>query len=329
MSVFKDFSKAVFGKIADKNKRPLPKSERYYEDEPENKLQPYVKFSVFIAVALVVVLGAVTVIFAVNHNNNALAMFNKASSNNFDCGSFSYDVSVGINGERYMHYDGSMEFDLDKQIMNSFYHATYEDYEYDAVVYGEGVKSSRGNFYGGKWSVDDYSEKALDFFDFYRDYRKGDFDAGAMMRFTNTNDKFNATQLELAFEDIIKELSKGKNMRSVMHQEIVAENGYTTVSFTPELDTVFYIITSEIGSAFASADDFNSFKESVEASTKSLSEAQLILTYTINAEGYLTQCSLDYTVGDKSYFIDASFSEFENAKVEIPEDFFTVAHIEK
>lgn len=329
MSVFNNFLETVKGKIIGKNKKPLPKSERYYEDEPEDKLQSHLKFSLFIAIAVIVVLGAITVIFAVNHSNNAFVMFNKASTNNFECGSFSYDVSVGINDETYMKYDGSMEFDLNKQAMKSSYYAMYNDYSYDAVVFGEGVESYRGNFYGGKWSVDDYSEKALDFYDFYRDYRKGNFDAGAMMRFTNTNDTFNAPQLERAFEDIMKELSKGKNMRSVMHQEIVVDDESTTVKFTPDLEEVFYLITSKIGAAFSSADDYSNFKESVELSTNNLANANMVVTYSISGDGYLTQCSLDYKIGDKSYFIDANFSDFGEAKVDIPDDFFTAADIEK
>ena len=183
---------SIFDHVLKIKKKPLPKSERFYEEEEESVIKKYLRFPVFVGLGLVLVAFVIILMFLFNHNNNALAMFNKASSNVFESGSFHYDVCAGVNGTTYMQYKGDMEFDLDKQLMNSSYHAVYEDYEYDAVVYGSGTQSHRGNYYGGKWSVEDYSEKALDFFDFYKDYRKGEFDAGAMLRFTDSSDVFNA-----------------------------------------------------------------------------------------------------------------------------------------
>lgn len=310
-----------------KKSQPLPKSERYYEDEPENRFKQYLRFPVFVTVALVLVVAIIISIFAINRNNNAFVMFNKAVANNFDCGSFKYDVDAGINGMIYMKYDGEMEFDLQSQKLKSVYHAAYENYEYDAVVYGEDVTAYRGNYYGGKWSVEDYSEKALDFYDFYRDYRKGDFDAGAAVRFTDTTDVFNPQQLGESVERIFRELSKPGNMKNIMCQDIKIDDTSTTVTFKPQLEEVFYLISANIGSAFSSADEYAEFKANVENSTINLSSADLTITYVVDDNGYLSDFSLSYSIGSNTYFIQAKFSEFEEAKVEIPEGFLKAANI--
>lgn len=314
--------------IFDRNKKPRLKSESYYEDESENIVKKYLKFPVFVTVALLLVLLIIIIsMFVVNHNNNAFVMFNRASSKAFDSGSFHYSVDAGINGTSYMQYEGDMEFDLNSQVMNSVYHAVYENYEYDSVVYSKGANAYRGNFYGGKWSVDDYSKKTLDFFDFYRDYRKGDFDAGAAVRFADCNDIFNAKQLEESVDNIFSQLSGARNMKTVMGQEISVVDGETTVVFTPQLEEVFAVVVSEVGSAFSSADAYADFKESVENSQEKLSSAQMTISYTIGTEGYLADFSLNFTVDNNTYFIIAELSQFGEAEVVIPQDFLTAANI--
>ncbi len=313
--------------IFDRNKKPRLKSESYYDDANENRVKRYLKFPVFVGAALLLVVLIIVFMFVVNHNNNAFVMLNKASVRAFDSGSFHYSVDAGINGTSYMQYEGDMEFDLNAQVMNSNYHAVYENYEYDSVVYSKGANAYRGNLYKGKWSVDDYSDKMLDFFDFYRDYRKGDFDAGAAVRFTDSNDVFNAQQLKESVNDIFSQLSSTRNMNTVMGQEIKALDGETTVIFTPQLKEVFDLVVSEIGSAFSGADAYAAFKESVENSEEKLSLAQMTMSYTISREGYLTDFSLNYTVDNNTYFIIAKLSEFGEAEVVIPQDFLTAANM--
>ncbi len=314
--------------IFDRNKKPRLKSESYYEEETESRAKQLLKFPVFVCVAFALVVLVIVFIFVVNNNNNSFVLLNKASVKAFDSGSFHYSVDAGINGTSYMQYDGDMEFDLDSQVINSVYHAVYENYEYDAVVCGNGANAYRGNFYKGKWSVDDYSEKMLDFFDFYRDYRKGDFDAGAAVRFTDSNDIFNAQQLEESVNDIFSQLSNTRNMNTVMGQEVRVENGETTVVFTPDIKEILDLVVSEIGSAFSGADAYAEFKESVENSEEKLSSAQMTMSYTVNRDGYLTDLSFNYTVDHNTYFIIAKLSDFSQTEVVVPQDFLTAADID-
>ena len=310
-------------------KKPLLKSERYYEDEPEViDVKKYIRFSVFVGVALVLIAAVVITMFAVNYKNNTFVMFNKASSKNFDCGSFSYDIAVGVNDETYMKYDGVMEFDLKDRKIESFYHAVYQGYEYDAVTYAQGDKAVRGNYFDGKWTTEDYTDRSLDFYAFYNRYRKGGFNAGAATRFTQTNRMFNSNQLRSSVEDIIDELTKPAVVRSTLHQEVLAENGQTKVTFRPEMDKVFEVIVDHIGPAYTSVNEFTQFKSSVENSVLNLQSTDVLVTYTIDEKGYLSYVYMGYEVENDNYYIEIKMDDFKEAQAEIPESFFTAAGIE-
>lgn len=310
-------------------KKPLLKSERYYEDEPVGiDVKKYLKFSVFVGVALVLVVAVVLTMFAINYKNNTFVMFNKASSKNFDCGSFSYDISVGVNDDEYMKYDGSIEFDLKRRNIASFYHAVYEDYKYDAVTYAQGAKAIRGNYFEGKWTIEDYTDRALDFYAFYNRYKNGKFNAGAATRFTQTNRMFNSNQLRNSVEEIIKELTKPSVVHGVLHQEVLTENNETKVTFKPEMDKVFEVIVDHIGPAYTSANAFTQFKADVENSVLSLQGTDAFVTYTINEKGYLSYVYLGYEVENDNYYIEINMDDFKSAQAEIPESFFTASGIE-
>lgn len=317
-----------FLSIFEKKKKPLLKSERYYEQEEENVNKKYLKFPFFVAVGLILVVAVIVIMFVVNIDNNPLKMFNKASAKLLDCSGFSYEVSAGKNGETYMYYQGAMELDVENQTLESSYHAVYDNYEYDATVYAKGIEAYRGNYFDGKWSVEDYSQKSLDFFDFYRDYRKGDFDAGAALRFTGMNDVFSAPNLEESFEKISKELTSPSGLNKILCSEVRTENDVTVVTFNPNVKELFGVITRNIGSAYASAKAYTEFKESVDYSADNLEKAQLTLSYTIDGNGYLTDILFNYTIGNDNYVIEVHTSDFENADAEISQGFLTAAGID-
>lgn len=308
-----------------------PSGADYYDDENEQVsfFERFSKFNVFVIVALVVVVLIIGITFAVNYDNNALQMFQKSSTKNFESGSFEYNVSASIDGVTYMDYTGQIEVDLNPQQFKSVYHAVYENYEYDAVAYAEGTQAYRGNYYGGKWSIEDYTDRALDFFDFYRDYRKGEFDAGAAVRFTQTNSTFNAEQFKISVDNIINELSKSSNMNDILHAETVNTETGTTVTFTPDMSLLTDVIVDNIGSAYTSANSYNEFKEAVENSRSNLDSAVLVLTYSIDNSGFLTEFCIDYTINGTTYDIVVKMSGFGQAQAQIPEGFYIAAGIEQ
>lgn len=313
-----------------KKKRPLTKSERYYEEEPVSTWEKMKKFPIFVVISLILVVAIVASVFLVNINNNAFSKLSDGLIKNVDSGSFEYEICSSLNGETTLFYDGALEFDLDAQKFESVYHAIYPTYEYDAAVFAYGADSFRGNLYGGKWSVENYSDKALDIFAFYRDFRKGEFDAGATARFTESNDKFNAVQLDDSVKAIIKELTTLRAFNEVWHQDIVTEDsGAVTVTLSPEVDKIFNVITEHIGSAFTSADAYSEFKEKVQYSQENMRGCETLITYHISEQGYLTDFTIDHTVNSQQYMIEITMSNFKKAQVEIPEDFITATDYDK
>ncbi len=311
-----------------RGKKPLPKIVRMYEPEEESNIERYKSFPVFVGIGALVVFIIVFAIIYFNSSNNVLKSFVDASSKNFDCSSFSYNVSTKLNGVSQMEYEGDIEFDLNGQILKSVYSADYTEYTYDTVVHCESTQSYRGNYYDGKWIVDSYSDKALDFFDFYRDYRKHEFDAGAALRFTGLNSTFSAQGFDASFDDIVNELTKPKNIDSVLCVQTVTSDKGTTVTMTPQLEQVFDIIVDEIGSAYLSANEYTQFLQTVENSRDNLHSAEAVISYTITADGYLSDILVNYTIGNDTYEINIEMSDFGVAQVDVPDSFYEAAGIE-
>ncbi len=311
-----------------RKKKPMLKSEQYYEQEQESVFSKVRKFPIFVGISVVCVLLVFAIVFFANYSNNSLKMFVDSTSKNFDSGSFEYSVSAELNSVTYLDYEGQLEFSLGGQSFESLYHAVYEDYEYDAVVYANKGQAYRGNFYGGKWTIEDYTEKALDFFSFYKSYRKNEFDAGAFVRFTDNTDTFSAVQLEQSVNNIAKELSKQSSLENILHQKLETTDKGTTVTFTPELDKVFDVVLKYIGSAYTSANAYSEFKDVVAQSEENLKNAQTKISYTISRDGYMTDLILEHKINGDCYVVKVKMSNFSKAQVDIPQDFMTAANLE-
>lgn len=311
-----------------RNKKPLPRTVRFYEDEPETFVQRMSKFPIFVTVAIVLVAAIVISMFCINYSNNSLKMFLDASVENFDCGSFDYKVTTSIDGVECQDFEGAFEFDHNNQYFLSAYHAVYADYEYDAVAYANGADAYRGNYYDGEWIIENYTDRALDFFGFYRDYRKGELDAGAVVRFTGTTTKYSAVHLDKAVNEIAKELTKTSTLNNVLCQSIESTDEYTKVTFTPKMDELCNIIMEHIGSAYTSAIAYSDYKDRIIDSAENLKKAQAVISYTIDNDGYLTNVVIDYTVERKNFVIDINMSNFTTAKPQVHDGFYEAAGIE-
>ena len=303
------------------SRKPDPYEDYYDNFTDKNKESKYIKFPVFVGAAVGLVLLVFAIIFLINIGSSSLEKFNKATVKNFESGGFDYHISAGIDDKTFMDYKGALEFDLDTQMFESSYHATYEDYEYDSVTYAHGADSFSGSYYGGKWSVENFTNKALDFFSFYRNYEKGKFDAGSAARFTGLNDTFNAVQLQYSIENITKDLSSAHAQKHILCQSVESNENGTTITFKPKNDELADIILNNIDSAFASAKDFEKFKEVIDGSNDSLSKAQTVISFTINRDRFLTNIHVDHTANGKCYKIDVQMSNFGGAEVEIPDSF--------
>lgn len=311
------------------DKKRLPNSAKYDEDPQQGFFDKIKKFHVLVIIALLLVVIIVGSIFYFNYSNNSLNKFVDASCKNFDSGSFAYHITAYLNDQECLDYDGAMEFDLDNQMFESVYHAKYQDYEYDAASYAYKADSYTGTFYGGKWNIEDYADNALDFFAFYRDYREHEFDSGAFLRFTDTNDVFSAVELDKAVDSITSELTKSSSLSNVLHEEVeTLDDGSTVYTFKPDVKELFTIISDNIGPAYTSAKEYSQFKETVENSSKNMDNATAVLSYTIDNRGYLTSIAFDYTVNNDNYLITVSMSDFSQKDVEIPESMLSLVDTE-
>ncbi len=310
-------------------KRRLSKSERMYEEEAQSFTQKYSKFPFFVIAGVVLVLIVVIFILYLNFNSGVLRTFVKSSAKIFESGGFSYHISAGVNENTFMECDGEFELKLENQQMTSLYHATYDEYEYDAVTYSRGTNAYRGNYYGGKWSVEDYADRSLDFFDFYRDYRRGKFDASAVLRFTGTNDKFDALQLSKSIGAILEELSTTKSINKVLHQQTKDVKDGMVITYTPDMAEFMDIIVRNIGSAYSSANAYSQFKTTVENSRENLENTYCEINFTIDNKGYLTGIDFRYQYEGENHFIRFEFSDFGERDIEVPESFLAAADLQK
>ena len=310
------------------NRRKRDKGIDEYYGMKDIKAPKKLKFSMLVVIALVLVFAVIGTIFCINLSNNSFKKFHRASVKNFESGSFEYTVSARLNSEAQMSYKGALEFDLNGQFLESQYHAVYSDYEYEAASYARKDQAYRGNYYGGKWTVEEYTEKVLDFFSFYRNYKRNKFDAGALVRFTETNDVFRAVQLKNSTLDTIEELTKPRNMNNMLHQTIENTEDGTVYTFTPNMDEVMEIVTRNIAPAYASAKEYSEIKERIDNSVTNLENAQTTVSYTISRDKYLTDIVIEHIINGDKYEIFIEMSNFGKSEVEISEGFLVAAGLE-
>ena len=299
-----------------------------YENERLNFKKRITKFSVFFVCAVLIVAIITGSMFFFNSKNNSIYMFVDSSAAVFESGSFDYKITALIDSDVCVDYEGSMEFDLDDQIMKSVYHAKYDGYEYDCVIDAEDGVGYDGIYYSGKWTVNDYTATSLDFFDFFRSYSKKSFNSPAYMRFTGDTKTFNAAEFKYAVEDIIEELSSIKNLNSVLHQDVSLQNDSTVVNFDVELDKLFNIILDRIAPAYSSANDYIQFKELIKNNQENLKNSDCKIQYVLNKDDILTNLQVDYTTNGKHYTIICEFSNFSNAQVNVPDGFYAAAQLQ-
>lgn len=309
-------------------KRPFFDDENEYNEQVDNLKKKVVRFPVFVITGLVLVALVVAIILIYNISNNSLRILVKSTSKSMECGGFDYRIVASIDGENCMEYDGTFALDLKDRSYTSVYHATYSEYEYDSVVYANAEKSYRGNCYGGKWNIEDYTASALDFMDFYKDFRKFKFDGSSAVRFAGLVEKFNARQFGKTVNELMKDLSRSRNLRNVMHQTIRSDANGMVVTYTPDMEKLYDMIISEIASSYTNANEYRELKKKIERNRENIRNAELHIVYKTNADDYLTDFSFTYKVDGKEYSLSMKLSNFNKVKPVVPDSFFVAAGIE-
>lgn len=272
---------------------------------------------IFLAVGALVVAIVVLVAVLYQKSANPWSKLIKAASKDLD-GSFSFSADVSIDDDRIMSYNGSVDIDRGRQIVNAVYDADYTDYSYSAAV----MDYASGTLYDGVWRVEDCEDKVHDFFDFDTDYRKGSFDAGAFLRFTGLNTTFYSAELQNFVDSLRDKLSSESNLAHITTES--SPDG-TTYIYKISLKELFDLVLNDGAPVFNRSADYDYFKALYKANYDNIDRSYCTIEYKINAKGYLTDIAVMVKTGDHSYTISLALSDFGTAKVIFPKEFTDAA----
>lgn len=281
------------------------------------------RYRVYIFLVLGVLIVAL-IIFGVkmyNDSTNPWARLIKASAKNFDA-PFSFEMSLSKDGKDVMKYNGAADINRSSQKVKIYYDAKYSDYVYSSATIADGKMYAGGSLYDGKWRVRDCEEKIHDFFDFDTDYRKGKFDAGAFLRFTEMNTAYSSVELQEFIESLFGKLSASGTLAEVGTEKT---DGGMSYSYDFDLSEIFELIVNEGASVFYRSDDYYDFKARYEANSDVIKAAKCRLTYTINNDGYLSSLALEAEADGQKYSMKLGFSGFGTTQAELPEEFLAEA----
>lgn len=258
-----------------------------------------------------------------NDHSNPMTQLLRSSANNLSS-SFSFEISAAKNGDTMMEFEGEAGFNTSAQRLEIEYRADYNDYQYRNVIYTHEGTTYKGNYYNGQWTIADHSEKAADFFDFMADYKKGNFDGNAFLRFIGYNTKYSGAELT-SFLDTLR--SRMSTNSSIAQISTVNDGGAVTYDYTISLPDIVKLIEEQGASVFLRSTDYDNFIAKIKQNTDNIDRAECKLSFTVTSGGNLSNLKLTINTGTDTYVIQALMSDFGSAEVNIPEDFFEAAAI--
>lgn len=316
-------------KFFNKNKKPLPKTVRYYEDEePRFSLKEYIKTHIFtctIIGAVCLLIVVLLIVISIRSGKNPLSDMKTAMDKNIDSGSFAFTLTADFDGERYMTYNGNLNINAGRQELSLYYDAEYKDYIYSNVAYAKSGNAYTGNYYSGQWTVSDAYDDAVDLFEFIRTSRKSGEWAAPLLRLLNMSSTFSSDAFQSSFDKVYRNLLS--QIETGVNYSEKVDGDKTVRTFTPSMNDVFDILDENLGPAFSRATDYNVFKEKVSINAENLRSSTCIISYSLDKNDYLTDFSLSVATNGKSYDIAVSMSDFSKTEVTIPEGFFAAANI--
>ena len=274
-----------------------------------------------ILVALIIFIG----IRIYDGNTNPLSRFIKSSSKNLST-SFSFDVTAEKNGEQMMSYSGSMKADPKGQKLTIEYDAEYPDYSYKNVIYTNGLTTYKGNLYKEHWTVTDCTNRVKEFFDFFTDYRDGNFDAGAFLRFTGLNNYLYSIELNRFMVTVKNRLSTDS---AIVKITSTREGGCSTYRYDFNMQETMDLLIDRGASVFYTSPDYYHFVNKVRANEKNIADSKCFVEFTVGPSGFMESLDINILTGTDSYIIHCAMSDFDSAVPEIPDEFYLASGIKK
>lgn len=277
----------------------------------------------FAGVGIVVVILIVLLISMLFRNSNPMSRFCSSLSNNFNS-SFQFNIRMTEDEIPVMSYEGSVDVDRSKHTAQADYRADYESYQYTGTVYADRYTAKKGTYYDNKWLVRDCLDNAQDFFDFDRDFRSGNFDAGSFLRFTGLTSEFSTRELDAFVDTLMKRLSTDSAIATIKTEKT---DGNSIYHYDISIQALFDMIKQDGASVFYRASDYDVFCETYELNKAVISNAKCTLDFTVNGSGNMTLLEVKVAANGKSYGLTCYMSEFGEAQVEVPQGFLKAANI--
>ena len=271
----------------------------------------------FIAIGIAVVVLFALFIFIYARSTNPMGRLVHSASKDFGT-SFDYHITFSRNDNPYMTYDGAVEVNRGAHTVNAYYSADYVDYTYKGALMTEDNNAFKGSCYQEKWSVEDCTNRAQDFFEFDSDFKRGDFNGGALLRFLGLNTKYSAEELEKLESRFRSRLSASGDYVTIRKTSV---EGGTEFVYEIKMNMICESLVEEGAPLFYRSTDYDSFKLLFEANRTELEQANCTMRYVVDSHGYLSEFSLTVETDDELYAMDCEMSNFGTAEVNIPDSF--------
>ena len=274
-----------------------------------------------IVIALLVFLG----IKLYNDSHNPISRFVSASGKNLGS-SFSFHITAQKNDEVVMTYDGAIRINPSDQTVTAAYDAAYTDYNYTNIIYTNGAISYKGNRYQNQWVVTECSDLVQEFFDFYNDYKHGDFDGGSFLRFTGMSNVLYAQELNSFMDTVKSRLSTDSAIAKITTSR---DGGSTTYHYDINLKELLELVRTQGAPIFYTSPTYNRFVARLDANADNIEKAACTLDFTVNSSGYLSDLKLSIHTGENNYTIHGEMGDFGTAEPAVPDNFYEAAKLQK
>lgn len=268
---------------------------------------------IFIAVGLVAVGLVFLIIHLYNQDANPVNRLMSASAKDFST-PFDFEVALTVDDKPVMSYKGSVDSDGRNHKAEIAYDADYNEYTFKGAVYADPNLAAKGYYYDKEWTVRDCEERISNFFDFDGDLRRGEFDAGSLLRFTDLTSHYSSKELNKFFKVVKEKLASDSPVAKITTEK---KDDGTVYRYDVSPVELFDMISKEGASLFYSADEYNWFREKLEGNREVIENAECVITYTINKDGYLTDFDITVSYSGHSYGLNCDMSSFGNTKVEL------------
>ena len=308
-------------------KRRLREIETLRRDRTQQR-KDWFRYNRTLIMVIASVLAVVLIFFGIkafNDRSNPMSRFFTSASKNLSS-SFSFDITAEKDGAAMQHYTGTAQSKPDSRSLMIMYDADCVDYQYTNVLYTDDKTTYKGNYYNGLWTISDRTDRVQDYFEFFNNFRKGNFDGGSFLRFFDKSYDYSSNDLNKLVNLVKDRLSTDSNIAKITTTK---DDTGTTYRYDVDVDAVFELIVSQGASVFVRSTDYDTFVKKVDANRAEIEATKCTFSFIVTPEGYLSRVELELSAPDASYAFRCEMNDYSAAVPEIPDEFYEAAGVEK